>query len=318
MKAFGREQIFYGVSRIVANAGTRQRLRDHRRGRAGRASLLNGDGGDDVVIHDGRGGGTINGGNERRLHRDRRRRSARSRSTAAPATTTSCTSGIVGATLNGGDGNDRVVGGPGADTINGGDDNDLLEGGGGDDAISGGDGDDTIRMGMPTGISARHDRRRRRHRHDRADRRPATATSLMVTDPAGATVDARFSTLNGTNETGAKQAAAVETLAIDLGRGADRVTIGPMTESTIRSVRVDTGRTIVNTGQVTVEFENGVPVRVVPVFSNTPDNAADVVTILGGGARTRSSSAAAATCRSPTAAARPSRSSTPAAARATR
>lgn len=47
-------------------------------------------------------------------------------------------------TLVGGDGEDSLVGGGGADSLVGGDDNDLLFGNGGDDTIRGGDGDDSI------------------------------------------------------------------------------------------------------------------------------------------------------------------------------
>ena len=278
VKAFGREQIFYGVARVVANAGTGNDYVITGDGLLA-AVLLNGDGGDDVIIHNGRGAGTINGGGEDDYIETAAGVGALTIDGGAGADFI-VHFGTVGATLNGGLGDDRIVGGPGADTISGGDDSDLLEGGGGDDAISGGNGNDTIRMGMPTGISARM-----------IDGGAGTDTieltgtgdgdSLMVMDPAGASVDARFSTMNGTTETGAKQASSVEALAIDLGRGGDRVTIGPMTDSTIRSVRVDTGRTIVNTGQFTFELQDGVLVRV-PVFSNAPDNAADTVTVLGG------------------------------------
>lgn len=48
------------------------------------------------------------------------------------------------ATLNGGDGNDALRGGRGADVIDGGAGRDRLRGGGGDDQIDGGDGNDRI------------------------------------------------------------------------------------------------------------------------------------------------------------------------------
>ncbi len=50
---------------------------------------------------------------------------------------------VIGSTLNGDAGDDRLEGGSGADTLNGGADNDILIGGGGDDTINGGDGTDT-------------------------------------------------------------------------------------------------------------------------------------------------------------------------------
>ena len=50
---------------------------------------------------------------------------------------------LLGSTLNGEAGADRLEGGSGADTLNGGADDDTLIGGGGNDAINGGDGTDT-------------------------------------------------------------------------------------------------------------------------------------------------------------------------------
>ena len=50
-------------------------------------------------------------------------------------------------TLNGGAGNDILVGGNAADTINGGDGRDVLVGNGGKDALSGGAGDDLLEGG---------------------------------------------------------------------------------------------------------------------------------------------------------------------------
>ncbi len=50
---------------------------------------------------------------------------------------------LLGSTLNGDAGDDRLEGGSGADTLNGGTGDDLLIGGGGNDAINGGDGTDT-------------------------------------------------------------------------------------------------------------------------------------------------------------------------------
>jgi Ca2+-binding RTX toxin-like protein len=50
---------------------------------------------------------------------------------------------LLGSTLNGDAGADRLVGGTGADALNGGADDDALTGGSGNDAINGGDGTDT-------------------------------------------------------------------------------------------------------------------------------------------------------------------------------
>jgi len=48
------------------------------------------------------------------------------------------------AILNGGNGNDTLIGGDDKDTLNGGAGNDTLIGGGGNDTLNGGDGDDTL------------------------------------------------------------------------------------------------------------------------------------------------------------------------------
>ena len=52
--------------------------------------------------------------------------------------------GVRGDELNGGDGNDTLVGGDGADNLNGGDGADVLAGYAGEDKMSGGDGNDTL------------------------------------------------------------------------------------------------------------------------------------------------------------------------------
>lgn len=53
----------------------------------------------------------------------------------------------VAATLNGGPGNDTLIGDSGADTLNGGAGNDTLRGGAGNDTLNGDDGDDTFDEG---------------------------------------------------------------------------------------------------------------------------------------------------------------------------
>lgn len=50
----------------------------------------------------------------------------------------------LGATINGGDGDDRIAGGAGADIVNGGLGNDRIEGADGDDKLYGDDGNDRI------------------------------------------------------------------------------------------------------------------------------------------------------------------------------
>lgn len=52
--------------------------------------------------------------------------------------------GAIGATLNGGDGSDTLVGGTLGDVLNGGADNDVINGNAGSDTAKGGDGNDTI------------------------------------------------------------------------------------------------------------------------------------------------------------------------------
>ena len=54
------------------------------------------------------------------------------------------------ATLNGGDGDDRLTGGAGADTLDGGDGNDILDGGGGGDVLTGGAGRDGVNYARRT------------------------------------------------------------------------------------------------------------------------------------------------------------------------
>jgi Ca2+-binding RTX toxin-like protein len=57
---------------------------------------------------------------------------------------TGLAAGTISATLDGGNGNDRIAGGPGVETLRGGDGNDSIDGNGGNDAADLGAGDDTF------------------------------------------------------------------------------------------------------------------------------------------------------------------------------
>jgi Ca2+-binding RTX toxin-like protein len=52
--------------------------------------------------------------------------------------------GVIGATVNGGDGNDRIIGTDKADSITGGAGNDWIFARGGNDVVNGGDGNDVL------------------------------------------------------------------------------------------------------------------------------------------------------------------------------
>ena len=58
------------------------------------------------------------------------------------------------AALDGGFGNDTLVGGGGADTLLGGSGDDRLVGGGGADFVDGGDGDDVLELDGSVGVTA--------------------------------------------------------------------------------------------------------------------------------------------------------------------
>lgn len=58
--------------------------------------------------------------------------------------------GLIGLTIDGGDGNDTIRGTAGADTLIGGTGNDLILSGNGADQLTGGDGEDTFRIDSPT------------------------------------------------------------------------------------------------------------------------------------------------------------------------
>ena len=61
---------------------------------------------------------------------------------------TSSGGGIGNDTLNGNDGDDRIVGGAGNDTLTGGNGNDILFGGAGDDTFTGGNGADVFKWSL--------------------------------------------------------------------------------------------------------------------------------------------------------------------------
>ena len=147
VKAFGREQIFTGVTKIVADGGSGNDTFLMAEGLLsefdlsggvgedvfiinGGYGVLHGDGDDDYFEAAGQTGSlTIwgGGGNDYIVNTSAR--------------------GVV---IHGEAGNDTIFGGTGNDTITGDADADYIETGGGDDAVDGGLGNDRIRVLLPT------------------------------------------------------------------------------------------------------------------------------------------------------------------------
>ena len=139
----GREQIFEGVTKIVAEGGSGRDQIFVRPGVRVPVELHGGDD-NDILVHEGSGHGDLfgDGGND-----------ALVTGTATPTALLDAGSGddyvshrgTGAATIYGRGGFDRLFGGPAADEIFGGDDGDEIDGRGGLDVIDAGGGDDLIK-----------------------------------------------------------------------------------------------------------------------------------------------------------------------------
>ena len=199
--------------------------------------------------------------------------------------------GLGAATLRGGTGNDNLYGGPQADTLLGGDEacpagsepcgGDEIDGRGGLDTIDAGAGDDLIRITVPSTVGqpvvqggAGTD--------FIAVKATTGPDSLVIRRPTGIpTADIEIA------QTGAGapylRANGIETIVIDLGAGADVLTIESLNGTGVKTVIVDAGRTVTDTGQTVLVTDADNPdIKISqPVFLYANDGATDVITIKG-------------------------------------
>jgi Ca2+-binding RTX toxin-like protein len=142
-------------------------------------------------------------------------------------------------TLNGGDGDDLVIGGNGAENLFGEAGSDTLEGGAGRNVLNGGDGDDAMSWSMGTDISsnslldggAGHD--------SLAISGPQDAKSWTITvGPNGTGFD--LFQLDHAGLTAKLFSQTTEDVSITAGNGADSVTVGDQTGLGVQTLRLFT------------------------------------------------------------------------------
>ena len=190
-------------------------------------------------------------------------------------------------TLVGGSGDDTIYGGHGNDTIYGdgqttadstaGDGTDNIEGGGGVDTVYAGGGDDVVKVTMPATATP-------------TVRGGAGSDFLVVTATTGAdnlTVESGGTStvwVRQTAGTGKITGIGFEEVDVDLGAGADHITINPLAGTGVALVTVNAGQIVTDTGQTRLVSDPDNPNGLVkqPIVNITPDNAADVITINGG------------------------------------
>ncbi|MGZ6715887.1 MAG: hypothetical protein ACXVFG_14140, partial [Gaiellaceae bacterium] len=192
--------------------------------------------------------------------------------------------GPNGATINGEAGSDTIFGSPtGNDTINGGTEADEISGRGGNDNIHGDAGNDVIHLTIPNGTS-----------NFVVDGGADTDILMLTGSPSAENIsvtrgsqDIRVSRFAGTTETGRVDGKAVEEVDIDLGAGADTITIGSLlgaTTSTVTTIAVNAGQIVTQTGtQLVPSPADPNDKEEVPVFTTTPDGSADTIIINGTG-----------------------------------
>ena len=298
--ALGRQQTFAHVSSIHAAAGAGN---DSILVKEGVLSpvFLDGGSGDDQLSYFGSGAATLTGG------------SGDDYLEVGPDITSATLDGgdgndflqsdvtlanPVGVTLIGGGGTDTIIGGAGADTIwgdqQGGvevtsgtadhvDAGDDINGGGGHDTINAGGGDDLIKIGMP-----------------------GTDTIPLINGGSGSDILAITASNNAdnltvtgashqvhiaqTNGTGRINATSIEELDIDLGAGADTLTINPVSGSDVTLLSVDLGQVVTDTGQSQLVDDPDNPNGKVKqeIYTVAPDSAGDRVIVRAARATTTS------------------------------
>src|SRR5262249_32515719 len=149
------------------------------------------------------------------------------------------------------------------------------EGRGGRDTINAGDGDDLVKIGVPstTGFPTVEGG----PGHDvLALTATANNDNLTVTGPSGAvTVAAAGGAIVTAN--------SVEELYVDLGAGADTITIEELSASSAKQVTVDAGQIVTDTGQTVLVTDADNPDLKIqkPVLIYADDHAADTITVRG-------------------------------------
>src|SRR6202007_2212421 len=103
---------------------------------------------------------------------------------------------------------------------------------------------------------------------------------LAVTSPSSNTV--RIAQAGG--GTGQLNATSIYELDIDLGAGADTLTINPLAGSNVNLVSVDLGQIVTDTGQSQLVTDPDNPNGKLrqEIYTIAPDNAADRVIVQGG------------------------------------
>ena len=182
----------------------------------------------------------------------------------------------------GGTGNDTIYGDQNGAEVTSSDPNiadggDDIDGGGGLDTISAGGGDDVVKANMPTATT-------------QTVNGGSGRDFLIVTGTPGNdnyTVD-KFAShvvrIKQTSGTGQIQGTSIEELDVDLGAGSDRILVNLLSGSDTTLVGVNAGQIVTDTGQTEqVDDPDNPGLHITrKIVTVAPDNAGDVITLLGG------------------------------------
>ncbi|HEX2649809.1 MAG TPA: DUF4347 domain-containing protein [Burkholderiales bacterium] len=246
---------------------------------AGNDTIFGGGGSDS--IKGGDGDDLIDGGNETVIIV----RNADGSINAAASTGLTTLGKAVGDTIDGGDGNDTIYAGEGFDTIRGGDGVDTIRGGAGDDNITGGAGLDVI---FGDGANSASD-------GSASSRTGNDTINWAVGDGNDTTVDAgtgndsiilaggnadattslsassgnvAFSWASG-SATSTLTLIGIEKATLNLGTGADTVTINDLASTTLRQLSINLGSTVQNVTQYDVNGDGQYHALPVPLLDSS-------------------------------------------------
>ena len=247
VSGFGRTQQFSGVSRIVADADNGDDLIIVRDGVLASVDFDGGSGNDVIVVGSAGGTGNIIDGGSGNDYIELGSGIAVPFTINGNAGEDHILAGAAADTINGGPGNDVIFGRNGADTINGGTGADTIYGEVGADVLRGDAGADTFVWTPGHGIDAVID--------GGADNDTLSVSTgdgsdlVTVTTPGANTVRLSWAAE-------LLDASSVEGLNINLGQGADTLTVNDLFDSGVTTLSIDLGRVNSNAANPNVNPNN--------------------------------------------------------------
>ncbi|MDT7538944.1 MAG: mucin9, partial [Actinomycetota bacterium] len=286
----GRDQVFNNVTSIHANFAGGNDMLVIREGVVSDV-VIEGGGGNDTIVYLGSGQATLRGGAGDDYLEVGSAATGILLLEGGDGNDFLTTAGLRAVTMRGGAGDDVLHGSPAADLLDGGTGNDQIDSMGGADTIDAGAGDDLINViltpttGSPTIAAGAGD--------DYLSVVTTTGNDVIDVAQTAAGADGVTVTRADGSATTFVTATNLEFLSVDLGPGADALTVHDISDTSLRGLTVTAGKFVRDTGATAdvvddPKLDNNPgnddekPVTVkMPVLQVTDDGQPDVIRIIG-------------------------------------